>query len=167
MTAEAVKERATGAPDATDDDLPAIPIGNVVINWAGQKSKGVIIHAPEGMVPDDLRTPAIFKKIQAHQHVSLARYDRLEIFGHQDAWFVEAIVIKGSPDGAELKILRSTDFAEPDQQYFQDDTYRVIYLSGAFWVERKKDGKIMGNGRASEQLAVRALNALYPQKVGT
>ena len=86
MAAAALK-KAPEKPEANADaaqEPPLIKIAGVKIDHDGQVTRSLVVRASDGMVPDDLRDPRIWKIVQASPHHSLRKLDRLLIVAHDE-----------------------------------------------------------------------------------
>jgi hypothetical protein len=169
MAAHALKKTA-GQPEAaaeTAPEPPLIKVAGVKVDHDGQVTRSMVVRAPEGAVPDDLRSPAIWKSVQASPHVSLRKLDRLLIIGHDESWGVEAIVKKATVREAELTLLKVFSLAAVGGALFNDDLYEVYWGGSGYGVRRKADKvDIIGHGFDTEGQAIAALQAQYPRKAG-
>jgi hypothetical protein len=117
------------------------------------------------MVPDDLRTPQVWRLVQ-HSNAALIKMDRLLIIAFDESWIVEAIVKYASNTEARLLILKVSSFAAVGEGLFSDGTLEVYWTGADYGFRRMTDKVPLGRGFPSEGAAIDALRRWYPRKVG-
>jgi hypothetical protein len=152
--------------DPVHDDKPIlIDPKQVFIDAEFQKTRKLIVHAPAGAVPDDMRSPGIWKTVQGNRFAGLRADDVLSIRAHDGSWRVDAEVISVRNDSAALDILKVRSRPVIHSSY-SDDRHRVDYEAGAWWAVNIETGARVGHGFATESMAIGYARSLTPQKVG-
>lgn len=95
----------------------------------------------------------------------LRKHDAIFAVGFSEDFAVEARVTETTPEAAVLGGMRIIAYSERTVPLFSDDKFRVRWTGTGYIVERKADGVRMGAEHGSEELAVRHIRALHPQKV--
>ncbi len=146
--------------------IPEIKPEHVQVNASGQVWRSLLIRLPEGLISDDLRTPSIWKKVQANNQCALIKMDRLFILGHDESWACEAIVKRATSAEANLVILKVFSFREADEILFNDGKLEIYWDGAAYGVRRMSDHvRVVSPGFSTEAMAIDALRKTYPQKV--
>ena len=158
---EKMKSTASAAPR----EVPEVKPDHVQVNEAGQVWRTVLARMPDGLVSDDLRNPAIWKKVQLSRHAALIKMDRLFILGHDESWGAEAIVKRATSAEVSLAILKVFAFREADETLFSDGTLEVYWDGASYGVRRISDHvRVVSHGFKTEALASDALRKTYPTK---
>jgi hypothetical protein len=127
-----------------------------------QYYRQMVAFAPKGYAQNDINDPETWdgSKLQVDDHVYLIAEDE------KGRWSIDLICVWTDGKDALLemngKIHRNTRM----DPLPSDDNYQVIHRDNGYAVQRRKDLVIMNSGLATKAAAVRALDALYPKKVG-
>jgi hypothetical protein len=137
----------------------------VVPDTAGQVTRHFVVHMPEGATGDDLRNPAIWRKVQGNRHAALQKMDHLMVLGSAEDWYARCVVTYATRDSCQLLIEKVGSFSDKGKQsFFSDGTYEVAFGDGVYYVRRLADGvRMTPYGFDSEEQARQALFALYPK----
>ena len=166
---------ATAAARKTEDNeaveperAPEIDPKSVKVNSAGQCWRTLEIRCPEAVIQDDLRSPSIWRRVQAVPQAALIKNDELRIVAHDESWLALAVVNFADSTSASLTILKVSGFREKDAALFADETYRVVWLgSGGYGIQRISDDILMSNQTwPMEAGAIAAIRQLYPTEAG-
>ncbi|MER9936142.1 hypothetical protein [Mesorhizobium sp. M0088] len=149
---------------SVDRQVPEIDPARVQVQAAGQVWREYFVRAPQDFVADDLKEPAIWKKVQAGRF-GLKKFDRVFVVAFDESWVAEAIVASADIKGAVLAKPRVTTMPERYDTLFQDENYRIAWNGFGYIVERKSDGHPMTQPTANPDLAARLLAQLYPARV--
>jgi hypothetical protein len=156
------KTAAAGSP------LRAIPVINpqfAKLNLAGNEYQQWFIRLPQGAIADDLKEPSLFRQIQQSPK-ALRKHDTVRLVEHDESWVAEAIVAGANAAGVVLAGVRVINFPERIKPLFQDDKFKVEWRGAGYVVIRKSDGAKMSDFFPTEQLAIRAVGAQYPVRMG-
>ena len=162
MAKEAVKiEAPAGSPERK---LPEIEPRHVTVSDAGQAFREVLVRLPKDAVADDVRTPSIWKRVQAVKSAALVKFDHLLILTFDESQYIRAIVTHATSTEAHLAIERVATFREQGQSLFSDGTLEVFWDGGAYSVRRVSDKvSIVNQGFTTEGQAIAALRESYPK----
>jgi hypothetical protein len=159
-------EAAAPAVNAIDPGVPEVKPAQVRVNSADQLWRSLLVRMPKDSVADDLRTPAIWRLVQASPFSALRALDRLFVLAHDESWAAEAICKTADNKSASLAITKVFAFAGVGEGLFSDGTYKVGWSGHAFDVIRISDDVPVSTGFGSEGTAIDALRKLHPRKVG-
>jgi hypothetical protein len=143
--------------------LPEIDPGRVDTNTEGRFTREIFVRLPENLVADDLKEPAIWKKVQQNRMKSLRKLDRLLLVTDDESAMFEAVVAAASNEAATLAGIKRTELVSRHGALFSDANYRVAWAGTGFSVIRKRDEMVVREGLGSEQLAINAIGNLYPK----
>jgi hypothetical protein len=163
--ATAIKEPEAEV-SAVEREAPRIDPRQVKRNFDGvMVSREVWVRAPEDFTAADLADPSIWRRVQASPQSALRQFDRVVVIGFDETWLAEAYVADSMPDRAVLATPRIVKVAHDRfDKLYSDDTYRVQWNGAAYAIVRKADGHVMSE-HATPELAVRAVERLYPKRV--
>jgi hypothetical protein len=160
-TAETDKQ--TASADARE--APAVKPEMVKLNEAGQVWRSVLVRMPEDAVADDLRSPAIWRRVQSSPYSALLKMDQLLILGFDESWGAECIVTHASHTEAKLMIKKIFGFAGGiGEGLFSDGTLEVFWDGGSYGYRRVTDKIPLARGFSTEGAAIDALRRSYPRK---
>jgi hypothetical protein len=120
------------------------------------------VRLPRGMVADDLKDPEIWSHVTGRQDKPIRKHDYIYIVGNSEEFAVEARVTNASLAGLVLALVKVIHYPERLTPLFSDDSYRVVWATSGYIVERIADGFQVGGPFGSEGLAIRHLQSLYP-----
>ena len=165
--AQAAKKADTPNPaTAFAIKTPKIPAANVSPGGRSQRTREVLL--PDGLTAADLNeNRAMWSGVQANRNNALQKFDRVFIIGGDQSWCADAIVSYADDREVILAGIKIISLADRTPQLYQDEQYRVVSRSGAFTVERKRDGMDMfatGHFHTAE-LAANAARGLHPRKI--
>ena len=161
MAAVAEKTKA----EATQiEKEPEIKPERVQINDANFAWRTVLVRCPEGIVQDDLRSPKIWKRVQASRHHALIKLDHLFILAWDESWMARAVVTEATSTEARLAIEKVSTFKEVGTGLYSDGTLEVFWDGTSYGVRRIEDKvRVISEGFTREDLAVAALRGWYPK----
>lgn len=148
---------------ATVRKVPEIDPNNVTLEVAKAVTREFFIRLPEGTIGDDLKEPALWRKVQANPNKALRKFDRVLLIAYDETWLAEATVSFASNSTVELVKPRIATLETRYQKLLETDEYRVKWYGAGYAVERKRDSHRMTSMVASAALAERDLVALYPR----
>lgn len=148
---------------ATVRKVPEIDPNNVTLEVAKAVTREFLIRLPEGTIGDDLKEPALWRKVQANPRKALQKFDRVLLVAFDESWLAEAIVSFASNSTVELAKPRLATLESRYPKLLETDEYRIKWFGTGFAVERKRDAHRMTSMVASAALAERDLVALYPK----
>jgi hypothetical protein len=163
MTKRNIAPKQAEVETATERQEPTI--SKVQVDKEGFVSRDVFAWAGPDTVADDLRDPAIWKKIQMSSMTVLRKYDRVTVFGEDESWMVEGVVSVAKKDSVRLGILKVASFLEVGEGLYRDAEHCVIFDSGWFYIERLIDGVRVSNGLATEAACIHQIHQISAQKV--
>ena len=153
---ESVAERA----------IPEIDLTGVQVNDAGQAWRTVLVRCPEGVIADDLRTPKVWRKLQASRQQALIKLDHLFILAFDESWAARATVTHATSTEAHLAIEKVFTFKEQGQSFWGDGTLEVFWDGKSYGVRRVSDKiRTITEGYTTEALAADAARRSYPRRV--
>jgi hypothetical protein len=159
------KTRPQPAPAASASPPPEIPPANVLLNEAGQQWRTILVRAPQGLVPDDLKDGRIWRRVQCVPQRALVKLDRLFVLAADESWGADAIVTHASNTEARLVVLKVFSLAVAGQGLYTDSEHEVHFDGGNFVVRRVADKIIAVPGSfTTEQMAIDGLHTAYPRK---
>jgi hypothetical protein len=136
--------------------------GSVHLDQAGQMTRRWFVRLPRGMVPDDVKDPAIWSKVQDNATKAMHRHDVVYCVGHDEDFAIEARVTDSNRGSVVLGGMKIVSFPERITPLFNDGTYRVVWAGTGYQVERLSDGAPIGPPQGSEALAIREIQRRYP-----
>jgi hypothetical protein len=158
----AANPEANAAP--IESPPPVVDPGCVKID-AGHFNRRVMVHLPEGAVPDDVRDPRIWRKVQVNKITSLLKYDELTIYTHDEGSCIRAIVAHATGNEACISVEKIFTFRQIKTGLFNDGVHKVDWIGHAYVVKRVADGVLVDpSGYGTEGAAIAALHRLYPTK---
>nr|WP_166488015.1 hypothetical protein [Mesorhizobium ciceri] len=149
---------------SADRQIPEIDPARITMQQSGQIWREYMVRVPADFVADDLKTPSVWRKVQAGGRNSLRKFDRVFVVAFDESWVAEAIVASADSKGAVLAKPRVTTMPARYDALFQDELYRVAWNGFGYVVERKADGHAMTQATANPELATRLLVQLYPAR---
>lgn len=165
--AQAAAKMEKPEPQVAAEPKPVeVEPNKVMVDIAGHARRWVSVRCPEGMVQDDLRSPKIWRRVQADRGRALLKHDDLYILGFDESWFAEAIVCHATNAEASLVIKKVGSFREQSQTFYSDGTYQVFWDGAGFGVRRIEGGVRMGGQSFhTEGLAQDYMRSLYSTAV--
>jgi len=112
-------------------------------------------------------TPQMWKLVLQNMQTGISKYDRLEIYTHDESLFITAQVCNTTNEKVLLSCIKSHPFAKVDSDAgFSDGTYECRFTQGSWTHWRVKDGvKMSEKGYATIGEAKKALSGFYPVNV--
>jgi hypothetical protein len=141
----------------------AIDPRSVSLNADGFAFRSFMARLPEGAIADDLKEPAIWRKVQRGSY-PLRKHDHVYVVAYDESWVAEAIVVDADTKQAVLAKPRITQFPPRFDKLFETDEYRVAWVGNGYRVQRKSDGQFVTQAVHSAALAERDLNNMYPRR---
>src|SRR5262245_66576088 len=137
----------------------------LTLDAAGQCRRHWFVRLPEAMVADDIKDPAIWKRVQDNRDKSLMRFDEIFAVSYREDWFATGVVTEVTQSGAVLGAIRIASIEPRLKAYMNDGVYKVEWRGNGFVVIRIKAGQQMTNPVQSEAVANEELVRLYPQRM--
>jgi hypothetical protein len=165
-TTAAKKTAANPEANAAPIDTPAPVVDPACVKIdAGHFNRRVMIHLPEGAVPDDIRDPRIWKKVQINKLTSLLKYDELVVFTADEGSCIRAIVAHATGTEAIVAIEKIITFRQIKSGLYNDGVDKVEWSGASYVVKRVSGGALVDpNGYGTEGAAIAALHRLYPTR---
>lgn len=135
------------------------------IDSMGHHTRQWFCRLPQGMKADDLKSPAIWSRVQGDRAKALRRHDKLYLVDYDEAFAVDARVTDVTGDAAVLALQKIISFPERLTPLFADGVYAVRSGGDGYYVMRLADHVQMGPCFGSEALAIRHIQNLYPRAV--
>ena len=137
----------------------------VQMDHGGQVLRRWFVRLPPEMIPDDVKDPAIWRRVQNDRLKALRRHDEVYLVGSGEDFAISARVTDATNEAVVLGGMKVINFPERITPLFNDGTYRVAWIGTGYAVERIADGHQMGGAHGSEALAIREIQSLYPRSV--
>ena len=155
----------TSEPPITHRKIPEIPLGAVTRNSGGTVYQSYVVRLPEGFISDDLKETTGWQRVQNSQNTALRRHDELYLIAFDESWIATARVAHANAKEVQLAGIKITGFEPRTKPLLKTDEFEVKWFGAAYAVERRSDGQRLTDFFASEVLAERALQRLYPSPV--
>lgn len=167
MTKLAEKAAAPVAPEPPPLKLQEVDPANVQLNDESYVVRTFIVRLPKGWTAATLNEwPQGWSRVQARPR-AMRKLDRLVCISFEEDWLAECWVAEASQVSVTLAKPKITQLGARQGNLYRDDQFFVEWQGRGFIVRRVSDGfAVVSEPQATEQLAIREIKNLYPQKMG-